>query len=52
MSKLRGEGPTTATRYTSPTLDLQYGLATVTIADPTGLALETKLGYEEPGATG
>ena len=41
-----------ATRYDGSGLDVQYGLATSVIADPTGLALTTSTGYEPPGAAG
>lgn len=42
---------TTATRYDGSGLDLQYGLATSTVADPAGIAVTTSTAYEAPSAT-
>ncbi|MBK7610674.1 MAG: hypothetical protein IPJ15_04990 [Actinomycetales bacterium] len=47
-----GDRTVAATRYDGSGLDVQYGLATSVIADPTGLALTTSTGYEPPGAAG
>lgn len=46
-----GPAITTATRYDGSGLDLQYGLATSTIADPAGLAVTTTTKYEAPSPT-
>lgn len=55
---LPGGSETTATRYDGSGLDPSYGLATDSIVDPAtpakpgALALNTRTGFEAPGATG
>jgi YD repeat-containing protein len=41
-----GNATVTATSYTNPDIDLQYGLATASIADPNGIAVTTSTKYE------
>jgi RHS repeat-associated protein len=46
-----GNATVTATSYSGSGLDLQYGLATSSIADPTGIAVTRSTRYESPSTS-